>query len=198
MPSFVRRAAHARAPGKDKDHPWGDIIMRRVFFLPAVVAVLVFSLYVADAEAKPDVVSVDMQYIMSESQPGKQAEAHLKKVQEVLQQGFDKLRDAHKKDSEEERNKIYAQGLAVLNRQMEVERQAAMRAVQAVIVEEVEKWREQNDVSLVISRSMVVAGDWDKADYTKTILSRVNKRKVKFADLPTVTIKKDEGKKSGR
>ena len=171
----------------------------RVFFLPAAVVVLLFSLCVAaDAEAKPDVVSVDMQYIMSESQPGKQAEAHLKKVQEVLQQGFDKLRDAHKKDSEEERNKVYAQGLALLNRQMAVERQAAMRAVQAVIVEEVEKWRKQNDVSLVISRSMVIAGDWDKADYTKTILSRVNKRKVKFADLPTVTIKKDEGKKSRR
>ena len=130
-------------------------------------------------------------------QPGKQAEAHLKKVREVLQKGFDKLRDAHKKDSEEERNKVYAQGLAVLNRQMEVERQAAMRVVHEVVVEEVEKWRKKNGVSLVIARSMVVAGDWSKADYTKTILTQVNRRKVKFADLPTVTIK-EEGKSEGR
>ncbi len=171
--------------------------MRRVFLLLAAMAVTMFAFSVAEAARVPDGVSVDMQYLISESQPGKQAEAHLKKVREVLQKGFDKLRDAHKKDSEEERNKVYAQGLAVLNRQMEVERQAAMRVVHEVVVEEVEKWRKKNGVSLVIARSMVVAGDWSKADYTKTILTQVNRRKVKFADLPTVTIK-EEGKSEGR
>ena len=44
-------------------------------------------------------------------------------------------------------------------------------------------------MQLVIPRSMVIAGDFNKADYTNTIMSAVNKRTVKFAELPKVTIK---------
>ena len=171
---------------------------KSIFSFVVAVTVLFSTAGVLEAKA-PDVVSVDMQRLMAESAPGKQAEEHLKKVQQVLQKGFEDLKKAHAKESEAERNKIYAQGLAVLNRQMDVERRAAMLAVQNVVVEEVEKWRRKNGVSLVVSRSMVVAGDWDRADYTNTILSQVNKRKVKFADLPTVSInKKEEGKKGRR
>ncbi|HJD97305.1 hypothetical protein [Mailhella massiliensis] len=176
-------------------------MMRGKSFFSFVVAVAVLFSSVGILEARaPEVVSVDMQRLMVESTPGKQAEEHLKKVQQVLQKGFEDLKKAHAKEAEAERNRIYAQGLAVLNRQMDVERQAAMRAVQDVVVEEVEKWRKKNGVLLVVSRSMVIAGDWDKADYTNAILSQVNRRKVKFADLPTVTINKDnkEEKKKGR
>ena len=49
-------------------------------------------------------------------------------------------------------------------------------------------------MQLVIPRSMVITGDYSKADYTNTILSAVNKRKVKFADLPKVTIKDSKKK----
>ena len=64
-----------------------------------------------------------------------------------------------------------------------------MRAVNAVVVEEIEKWRKKNGVQLVIPRSVVITGDFDRADYTSTILSAVNRRKVTFAKLPTVTIR---------
>ena len=89
---------------------------------------------------------------------------------------------------EEERNKIYADGLARLNRQMALEQQSALSAVNDVVVEEIEKWRQKNGVSLVISRAAVITGDFVKADYTNTILSAVNKRQVKFADLPVVKV----------
>ena len=169
--------------------------MHKISFL--FLAVVMYVLSSSVCMAAPAVVSVDMQRIMAESVPGKAASAHLEEVRKVLQKGFDDLRKAHEKDPESERNKIYADGLSVLNRQMEVERQAAMRVVHEVGVEDVEKGRKKNGVSLVIARSMVVAGDWSKADYTKTILTQVNRRKVKFADLPTVTIK-EEGKSEGR
>lgn len=162
-------------------------IMHKFFIL--FLAAVMYVLSASACMAAPAVVSVDMQRIMAESVPGKQAAAHLEQVRQVLQKGFDDLRKAHEKESEAERNKIYADGLAVLNRQMEVERQSAMRAVNAVVVEEIEKWRQKNGVQLVIPRSMVITGDYDKADYTNTILSAVNKRKVTFAALPTVTIK---------
>ncbi len=161
--------------------------MHKISFL--FLAVVMYVLSSSVCMAAPAVVSVDMQRIMAESVPGKAASAHLEEVRKVLQKGFDDLRKAHEKDPESERNKIYADGLSVLNRQMEVERQSAMRAVNAVVVDEIEKWRKKNGVMLVIPRSVVITGDFDKADYTNTILSAVNKRKVKFADLPTVTIK---------
>ena len=83
----------------------------------------------------------------------------------------------------------------MLNQQMELERAAAMQAYNAVVVEEIEKWRKQNGVQLVIPRGVVIAGDWDKADYTNTILRRVNKRTVDLPDLPKVSIKDPKDKK---
>ena len=154
-----------------------------LLFLSAAITVLSSSV----CQAAPEVVSVDMQRIMVESKPGKQAAEHLKQVQQVLQKGFDALREKHAKAPEAERNKIYAEGLAVLNRQMDVERQAATQAVHVVVVEEIEKRRRKNGVLPVIPRNVVITGDFNKADYTNTILSAVNRRTVKFAELPRVT-----------
>lgn len=161
--------------------------MRRFFILFA--AAVFYAFLISTCAAAPAVVSVDMQRLMTQSEPGKQATAHLEQVRKVLQKGFDELREAHKKAPEEERNKIYADGLARLNRQMEAERLSALRVVNNVVVEEIEKWRKRNGVSLVISRSAVVAGDFAKADFTNTIMAAVNKRQVKFAELPVVTVK---------
>lgn len=55
--------------------------------------------------------------------------------------------------------------------------------------------QEQRAVMLVISRSAVIDGDWDSADYTKTILAAVNKRKAAFAALPAVNIVKEQAGK---
>ena len=38
--------------------------------------------------------------------------------------------------------------------------------------------------------------DWDSADYTKTILAAVNKRKAAFAALPAVNIVKEQAGKA--
>ena len=159
--------------------------MRRVFVLLAFAGSMLFA---SAAMAAPAVVSVDMQKVLTQSEPGRQAAAHLEEVRKVLQKGFDELKEAHKNAPEEERNKIYADGLARLNRQMALEQQSALSAVNDVVVEEIEKWRQKNGMSLVISRAAVITGDFVKADYTNTILSAVNKRQVEFADLPVVKV----------
>ena len=137
----------------------------------------------------PAVVSVDMQRIMTESE-------HLGEVRAVLQKGFEALRETYKNAPKEQQEAIFANGLAVLNRQMELETRAAAKSVNDIIAEEVGKWRKSNGVMLVISRSAVIDGDWDSADYTKTILAAVNKRKAAFAALPAVNIVKEQAGKA--
>lgn len=144
----------------------------------------------------PAVVSVDMQRLMTESEPAKQASEHLGEVRAVLQTGFEALRETYKNAPKEQQEAIFANGLAVLNRQMELETRAAAKSVNDIIAEEVGKWRKSNGVMLVISRSAVIDGDWDSADYTKTILAAVNKRKVAFAALPAVNIVKEQAGKA--
>jgi hypothetical protein len=77
---------------------------------------------------------------------------------------------------------------------MELETRAASQVVNRIVVEEISKWRKTSGVSLVIARSIVIDGDMANADYTKTILAAVNKRKATFAVLPSVNIEKQEGK----
>ena len=68
----------------------------------------------------PAVVSVDMQRLMTESEPAKQASEHLGEVRAVLQKGFEALRETYKNAPKEQQEAIFANGLAVLNRQMEL------------------------------------------------------------------------------
>lgn len=138
----------------------------------------------------PAVVSVDMQRIMTESEPAKQASEHLGEVRAVLQKGFEALRETYKNAPKEQQEAICAQS------QMELETRAAAKSVNDIIAEEVGKWRKSNGVMLVISRSAVIDGDWDSADYTKTILAAVNKRKAAFAALPAVNIVKEQAGKA--
>ena len=140
----------------------------------------------------PAVVTMDMDRLLAESEPGKKMDAHLKEVQAVLQKGYNDLEETFKDAPDPEKKRIYAEGLAKLNRQMEVERQAAIQVVHAVLVDEIEKWRASNGVSLVIPRNVVLAGNWEATDYTTPIMDAANNRTVKFADLPVVSIKPRE------
>ena len=146
------------------------------------------------APKAPSVVSVDMQRLMTESEPAKQASEHLKQVRAVLQKGFEELRETYEGTPKDERETILANGLAALNRQMELETRAASQVVNRIVVEEISKWRKTSGVSLVIARSIVIDGDMANADYTKTRLAAVNERKATFAVLPSVNIEKQEGK----
>lgn len=148
------------------------------------------------APKAPSVVSVDMQRLMTESEPAKQASEHLKQVRAVLQKGFDELRETYKDAPKDERETILVNGLAALNRQMELETRAASQVVNGIVVEEISKWRKTSGVSLVIARSIVIDGDMANADYTKTILAAVNKRKATFAVLPSVNIEKRQEEKA--
>lgn len=160
------------------------------FLLLGVLLLLLSPLSCQAAPKAPPVVSVDMRALMAESAPGRQGAAHLEKVREVLQKGFEELKAAHKDSSPEERQKALAEGLAALNRQMELERGAVERIVSGLAVEEIAKWRKANGVMLVIPRSVVIDGDMNAADFTRTILAALNKRSAAFPDLPVVSVKK--------
>lgn len=160
------------------------------FSLLGVLLLLLSPLSCQAAPKAPPVVSVDMRALMTESAPGKQGAAHLEKVRDVLQKGFEDLKAAHKDSSPEERQKALSDGLAALNRQMELERGAVDRIVAGLAVEEVSKWRKANGIMLVIPRSVVIDGDMHAADFTGTILAALNKRTAVFPDLPVVSVKK--------
>ena len=147
------------------------------------------------APALPPVVSVNMQVLMTQSAPGKQAADHLAEVRKVLQQGFEDLKTTFKDRPAPELEKILAEGLNRLNTQMLAEQQAAEQIVQKIVVEEVAKWRAANkDVLMVIPSAVVIDANMEKADFTKTILAAVNKRTATFPKLPTVNIDKGEKK----
>ena len=60
----------------------------------------------------PAVVSVDMQRLMTESEPAKQASEHLGEVRAVLQKGFEALRETYKNAPKEQQEAIFATGVA--------------------------------------------------------------------------------------
>ncbi len=174
--------------------------MRKTILTLAMSALLLaFGSPAHAAPAAPGKVAVaDMEQIVNESEPGKQAAEHLKKVQASLQQGFDELRERYKDAPEQERNRILAEGLNLLNRQMDLERLAASKRVNDVAVEEIEKWRKKQGALCVLPRSAVLAGDWEKLDCTKEILKAVNGRQVDFGNVPKVNIKEKVEAEAGK
>lgn len=167
----------------------------KIFFVATLCATLFFGVQQSRAASNyPPVVTVNVQQIMAESTPGKQGSEHLKAVQTVLQKGFDGVQERYKSKPKAEQEKVLAEALAVLNRQMEIEKLAVASLLNKAIVEEVAVWRKANKVSLVLPREYALDVE-PSADITKSILSAVNKRKITFPDLPKVNINDPEPKK---
>ena len=138
---------------------------------------------------------VDVNKVYAESKAGKAADAHLAKVQDVLQKGFAALEKRVEKAKKDERERELAAGRAVLERQMQIELAAARAVVNKHMLKFVDKWCGKDGVAMAKAQ---VLDYGSKLDITDRIIKDMNKEVVKFADLPVVSFKdeKKEGKKA--
>lgn len=140
---------------------------------------------------------VDVNKVYAESSAAKEADQHVAEVRKVLQKGLADLekRLAQNKDvSKEARERDLVNGHRVLERQMQIEIQAARNAVNAVMMECIKEWRKKNG-GVVMAKSQVL--DYSsKMDITDTVIKTMNKKKAKFADMPVVKFNENKkGKK---
>ncbi len=135
-----------------------------------------------------DVVVVDSAKVFAESAPGKAGAKHLQDVQKVLQKGLDDLQAMYQgKEESKEAQQDILKGYQALQQQMAVEQQAVAQVLDKLLLEEVQKWRAKNKDKVVLNKQITLDAD-PKADITQTILTEMNKRTAKFADLPTVQL----------
>lgn len=131
---------------------------------------------------------VDVSVILKKSRAAEEAEAHLKKVREVLQQGYDNLAATLEGKPEKERQAELARGMTLLRRQLALEQEAARQAVLKAMNTACEAWHEEHPDSWLIARESVLAAPDDK-DVTQDILTRMEGVAATFPDLPVVTIR---------
>lgn len=106
----------------------------------------------------PDVVCVDVERVLSQSKAARQANEHLGKVQTILQNGLAAYQEELKKIPEEKRRQELRQGLALLQRQMALERAAARDVVNKHMLAQIEAWRaDKGDVAVMARQNVLSA-----------------------------------------
>ena len=135
----------------------------------------------------PDVVCVDVERVLSQSKAAQQANEHLGKVQNILQNGLAAYQEELKKSPEEKRQQELRQGLALLQRQMSLEQAAARDVVNKHMLAQIEAWRADNDVAVMARQNVLSAPA--SMDITAEIISRMDAGNVTFAELPKVSIR---------
>ena len=136
----------------------------------------------------PDVVCVDVERVLSQSKAAQQANEHLGKVQNILQNGLAAYQEELKKSPEEKRQQELRQGLALLQRQMSLEQAAARDVVNKHMLAQIEAWRADKGDVAVMARQNVLSAP-ASMDITAEIISRMDAGNVTFAELPKVSIR---------
>lgn len=131
---------------------------------------------------------VDVSVVLEKSRAAEEAEAHLKKVREVLQKGYDELAVTLKGKPEKERQAELARGMALLQRQLALEKDAARQIVLKAMNTACGEWHKAHPDSWLVTRESVLAAPDDK-DVTEDILARMKAVGVTFPDLPVVTVR---------
>ena len=160
-------------------------------------ALLACVLLAAPAEALADRTGiVDVEKVLNESAAAKAANEHLAKVQAVLQKGFNDLEKRMEKAKKEERDRELEAGRRVLERQMQIELQAARAVVNQHMLEAVQEWRKSKG-GVVLAKAQVL--DYSpKLDITTEVIKGMDKKPVQFNALPVVSFKdKEADKKKG-
>ena len=136
---------------------------------------------------------VDVEKVLSDSAAAKAANEHLAKVQAVLQKGFNDLEKRMEKAKKEERDRELEAGRRVLERQMQIELQAARAVVSQHMLEAVKEWRKSKG-GVVLAKSQVL--DYSpKFDITELVITNMDKTPVTFNALPVVSFKDKEANK---
>ncbi len=143
----------------------------------------------AAAPFTEDTAIVDMQRLLRDSVPAKAAEAHMAKVREVLQKGLTEMNAAYKNQaSSPEIQAQLREGQAVLERQLEAERQAVLKILIDLTYETIREWRAANPkCKIVLNREQVLDSD-SALDITDAVMASMKGKNLKFPALPTVTV----------
>lgn len=131
---------------------------------------------------------VNVSVVLEKSRAAEEAEAHLKKVREVLQKGYDELAASLGDKPEKERQAELAKGMALLQRQLALEKDAARQVVLKAMNTACGEWHKAHSDSWLVTRESVLAAPDDK-DVTQDILARMKSMEVTFPDLPVVTVR---------
>lgn len=161
---------------------------RLVLLLPAL---LFFGSGAASAETL--LKSVDVNVILEKSRPARDAAAHLEKVRAALQQGYDALAANQKGMPAKARQEDLARALNLLQRQMNIETEAARQIVLGALGRVCEQWGKEHPTVWLVPRGNVLAAPATE-DVTPEIVKRMENEKVSFPDLPKVTIRDEGGK----
>ena len=164
--------------------------MKRV--MKSIVFLAMFASLSAAAFAT-EIAVVDTEKLLVQSEPGKLGQAHLEAVQKVLQKGYNDLLALYRgQENTAEAQNAVAQGQAALERQMEVERAAVTSVLQSELMASVEAWRKKNPKFHAVMARQLLLDAAPRLDVTDAVMKEMNRRKPKFAALPTVTVKKPE------
>lgn len=142
-----------------------------------------------------EIAVVDVNKILADSNPSKEGQTHLQKVQEILQKGLNDVLELYKgKENTPEAQQDVAQAYNALNQQMAIEQQAVRQVLEQLLVEASKEWRAKNTKYDVVMNSALLLDHNTKLDVTAAVLKIYNTKKPTFPDLPQVTVNKPAGK----
>lgn len=145
------------------------------------------------SSAETALKSVDVNVILEKSRPARDAAAHLEKVRTALQQGYDALAAGRQGKPDKARQEELAGALNLLQRQMNIETEAARQIVLGALERVCAQWGGEHPTVWLVPRGNVLAAP-ATADATPEILKLMENEKVSFPDLPRVTIRDEGGK----
>ena len=137
--------------------------------------------------------TVDVEKVLSQSKAAKAGQEHLNKVRKILEDGYAKLEKTLAKQPDAEKRQGLVEGANALQRQMNIEQQAVTNVISQMMLGEVQAWRKTNKADLVLPRQNALDAS-PGIDITDEIITAMDKKEPKFADLPTVTVNGPESK----
>lgn len=155
----------------------------------ALTLLMALSLTGCKLNSEPNTFYVDVDRILTESNAAKDANAHLTKVQQVLQEGMKSLESELQKQPAPTIQQDLQQGAAVLNNKLMQEQAAARDVVLKHMMTQIEAWKANKPDAYVFARTVLLAAP-ESANITADIITRMNGTSVTFGELPKVTIQK--------
>ncbi|MEG2173494.1 MAG: OmpH family outer membrane protein [Desulfovibrionaceae bacterium] len=163
--------------------------MRKFPLLCALLLALGLMPACTDTATAESIGVVNTNRILTESQPAKAGEAHLKKVQGVLQKGLDDLQKMYKgKEKTPQAQQAIREGYAALEQQMAAEKQAVLQVLGKALDKAVKEWRADNKKILVVVSQQVLLDADASVDVTSAVMQEMNQQKPEFPALPTVKV----------
>ena len=166
--------------------------MRKFLLLPLLGAALLFG--GCNLPGENNIVYVDVQKVYSDSKAAQAAEEHMKQVRDALQKGMDEIGQTYANAAQDARENAVREGIIKLNTQMEREREAAHQVVFKTMQDAIDHYGEQNPSTTVVARQNLLRPAKDMKDITADIISEMDTKTPKFAELPKVSVKGPDDK----